>query len=256
MTIRRLSITFVFAVFLVASVLIQASPPKGVVHVALYAGAGTSGKGPKLLEETLHADGLFAVTPITPEEIRAGRLKDFKVLIVPGGLSQTQGIALGEDGREMVRQFVSGGGTYVGICAGCYLASCHYKWSLNILPVKVVDSANWERGVTPLLLGLTAEGKDWLSRKEGEVKLIYHNGPVLAPLEEPKEKLVVLATYREEVTRKGAKEGLMVNTPALVAARYGKGWAIGISPHPEMTEGYREMVPAAIRWTLKHCAQE
>ena len=45
-------------------------------------------------------------------------------------------------------------------------------------------------------------------------------------------------------------------TPAVVAARYGKGWAIGVSPHPEQTDGLKDLVPTAIRWALSHPAGE
>src|SRR5262245_24041661 len=121
---RRLLTVLLLAAVLATGVQADApkANPQNPVAVALYAGAGASGKGPKMLEKTLQEKGEFKVTTITPEEIRAGKLKDYRVLIIPGGLSQTQGIALGEDGREMVRQFISEGGTYVGICAGCYLA--------------------------------------------------------------------------------------------------------------------------------------
>lgn len=223
--------------------------PGAVVPVALYEGWGAGGKGPKMLEDTLQS-AEFRVTRVSPEDIRAGKLAGYKVLIVPGGLSQTQGIALGEDGREMIRKFVADGGSYVGICAGCYLASCNYKWSLNILPVKVVDSKNWERGRGTLPLKLTAEGRQWFGRSESEVKTIYHNGPILKAEPDAGERLVPLALYDAELTRKGAKAGLMVNTPAIAAARYGKGWAVGVSPHPEQTEGLKDFVPAVIRRTL------
>lgn len=263
MNTHRLSrVCLLTALLAVSTILsVRADSPKPTTPtrpatIALYAGPGVSGKGPKTLEETLQQKGEFMVRSITPEEIRAGKLKGFQVLIIPGGLSKSQGDALGEDGRQMVRQFISDGGTYVGICAGCYLASCHYKWSLNVLPVKVVDSTNWERGITTLALRLTDEGKQWLGHAEADVKVKYHNGPVLAPLAESKEKLLVLATYREEITRKGAKEGLMIDTPAMVAARYGKGWVVGISPHPEQTEGLKDMVPAALRWSFSQKRQE
>jgi glutamine amidotransferase-like uncharacterized protein len=230
----------------------ETKPAKAAVPVAMYNGAGVGGKGPQMLEEKFHADTEFKITRLKPEEIRAGKLKDYKVLIVPGGSSKTEGIALGEDGRDEIKKFVENGGTYVGICAGCYLASCNYDWSLHILPAKVVDSANWERGVGNLKLELTKEGKEWTARSENEVKTVYHNGPVLEAKTDEKEKLIPLAMYREELTRKGAKPGLMVNTPAIAAARFGKGWAIGVSPHPEQTEEIRDLVPSVIRWALEH----
>ncbi|WP_020470954.1 BPL-N domain-containing protein [Zavarzinella formosa] len=226
--------------------------PRVIVPVAMYDSAGVGGDGPRLLEETFAAKTEFRITRITAEEIRAGKLKGYKALIVPGGLSQTQGNTLGEDGRDMIRAFVREGNSYVGICAGCYLASSHYKWSLGILPVKVVDSANWGRGIGDLRMELTSDGKEWLTRKESTAKVHYHNGPVLEPIKDSKEKLIPLALYKEEMTRKGAKEGLMKETPAIAAARYGKGWAVGISPHPEQSEGLQGFVPSALRFTLNH----
>ncbi|HEX4610078.1 MAG TPA: BPL-N domain-containing protein [Urbifossiella sp.] len=223
------------------------TPVPTPVAVAMLVGDGVGGKGPAMLEETLTANG-YAVTRVDAADVRAGKLKGMKVLIVPGGLSRTQATALGRDGREVVKQFVADGGGYVGLCAGCYLASSQYEWSLHLLPVKVVDPANWERGIKPLTVELTPAGRTAFGRKDTEVRVQYHNGPVLEPAGGADGKLIPLAVYREEVTRKGAKEGLMRGTPAAVAGRYGKGWAIGISPHPEQTEGLRDMLPAALRW--------
>lgn len=224
-----------------------AQPPAAPVPVAMLTGDGVSGKGPAMIEETLNAGG-YKVTRIDAADVRAGKLKGAKILIVPGGLSRTQGTALGRDGRELVKAFVADGGGYVGVCAGCYLASSQYEWSLHLLPVKVVDPSNWERGKKSLAIELTADGRQWFGRKDTQLKVVYHNGPVLEPIDGAKEPLLALARYREEVTRKGAKEGLMVNSPAVVAARYGKGWVIGISPHPEQTVGARDLLPAALKW--------
>jgi hypothetical protein len=152
--------------------------------------------------------------------------------------------------RPAVRTFVKEGGTYVGICAGCYLATCEYPWSLHILPAKVVDPPNSYRGRATLQLDLSGDGKQWLSRAGLEPKGVYHNGPVLSPLPETAEPLIPLAYYREEITRKGATKGLMVSTPAIAAAAYGKDWVVGISPHPEQTEGLQDIVPSLIRRAL------
>ena len=232
----------------------EAQAPKATetIPVAMYSDAGASGKGPAMLEEKFHKETEFRITRVRASDIRVGKLQGFRVLIVPGGSSKLGGTTLGADGRAVIREFVENGGTYVGICAGCYLASCQYDWSLHILPAKVRDTANWERGRANLTLTLTPDGKDWLGRKEGEVKSVYHNGPVLEPLADAKDKLIPLAMYKDEVTRKGAKEGLMKDTPAIAASRYGKGWVLGVSPHPEQTADLKDLVPAAIRWTLNN----
>jgi len=246
----KLLLTAAITLMLLTVSVAHAEEKKPTVAVALYDGPGAGGDGPKMLEEKFHADTEFRITRIKAEEIRAGKLKNFKVLIVPGGTGSNEGNALGEDGREQVRKFVNEGGVYVGICAGCFLASCQYKWSLHILPVTVVDTPNWERGRGVLKLELTGDGKEWTGRKEADVKSIYHNGPVLKMMPDAKEKVIPLAVYREEMTRKGAKEGLMAGTPAMAAARYGKGWAIGVSPHPEQTADVKDLVPNVIRKAL------
>jgi hypothetical protein len=230
----------------------RSTASKPAIPVALYDDGGVGGKGPKMLEEKLNSGPEFHLTRLKAEDIRAGRLKDFKILIVPGGSGKKEADTLGSAGREKVKQFVADGGTYVGICAGCYLASCHYWYSLHILPVTVVDAPNWERGKADLKLKLTSDGKEWLARSENEVTTLYHNGPVLAPIPDADQKLIPLATYGTEITRKGAQPNLMVNTPAIAAARFQKGWAIGVSPHPEQTEGLTDFVPAILNWAQTH----
>ena len=51
----------------------------------------------------------------------------FRMLYVHGGLAASHGKTLGERGRENVRQFVRNGGSYVGSCAGCFIASSGVK---------------------------------------------------------------------------------------------------------------------------------
>jgi putative intracellular protease/amidase len=252
-----------FSVFVTAAVgpargqaPVIAPMPKAVVPVAMYLDTGAGGNGPPAMEKSFHAGTEFRITRLKADDIRAGRLKGYKVLIVPGGSGSKEGTALGADGRAEVKRFVDAGGCYVGICAGCYLASTGYSWSLDILPAKTVDRANWMRGRGDLALEITPEGRQWFRRPDSSVKTIYHNGPVLAPLPDAKGKLIPLAVYREELTKKGAKAGLMVDTPAIAAARYGKGWAIGVSPHPEQTDGLKDLVPSAIRWALQHPAEK
>jgi glutamine amidotransferase PdxT len=226
------------------------TPP--TVAVAMYADRGAYGNGPGMLEDEFARTRDLRITKLTADDIRAGKLKDFQVLIVPGGTGGTQGKVLGSQGRAAVRAFVEGGGTFVGICAGCYLASTGYDWSLDLLPARVIDRANWERGKGTLPLELTDAGKEWFGRTDDRVKTLYCNGPVLEPIPDSEETLIVLANYRGELVRPGAQSGLMIGSPAVVAARFGKGWAIGVSPHPEQTEGLRDVVPSAIRWALAH----
>ena len=77
--------------------------------------------------------------------------------------------------------------------------------------------------------------------------MLYNNGPILAPPEgdAPYE---VLAVFRGEVAGNNTPTGLMVDTPAIVAARYGRGRVIWCSPHPEQSDGLDYMIAGALRW--------
>ena len=64
----------------------------------------------------------------------------YKLLFVNGGTSTSHGQSLGEKGLENMRTFVEEGGSYVGTCAGAFLASngfdgkADYEYYLSIWP--------------------------------------------------------------------------------------------------------------------------
>ena len=67
----------------------------------------------------------LAITPgdylyrgITAQEIRDRALKDFDVLVQPGGSGSKQANELEPVGRQNIQSFVKEGGGYIGICAG------------------------------------------------------------------------------------------------------------------------------------------
>ena len=62
------------------------------------------------------------VSVVTAEEIRGNALGGAGLLLVPGGWPSLKLSALGEKGAARVRDFVSAGGYYVGLCGGAGLA--------------------------------------------------------------------------------------------------------------------------------------
>ncbi|MGA2192716.1 MAG: BPL-N domain-containing protein, partial [Nitrospirota bacterium] len=59
---------------------------------------------------------------VTSNDIREGVLERCDILFVPGGWSSDKSEALGKEGCDAVRGFVSSGGSYVGFCGGAGLA--------------------------------------------------------------------------------------------------------------------------------------
>lgn len=51
-------------------------------------------------------------------DIRNGALKNFSVLLTPGGVTLSLIKSLSKKSQKNIREFVKGGGGYVGICAG------------------------------------------------------------------------------------------------------------------------------------------
>jgi len=77
----------------------------------------------------------------------------------------------------------------------------------------------------------------------------YANGTLLAPAQDPNiPDFKPLALYRTEIAKNGAPEGVMKDTPAIVAGRFGQGRVLCSSPHPEYTDGLESFVHRAVRW--------
>ncbi len=220
-----------------------------ITSIGIYVGPGVGGFGPMSLRETFTGlPGEFTSRVIGPVEVQNNSITQFDVLIFPGGSGGKQAAAIGEKGRENVRNFVRDGGSYVGICAGCYLACENFSWSLKILDAKT-KSSKWRRGKKVLELGFTDTGKEVMKVDRDAAPVLYQNGPVMEPAGSPDiPDFETLAIFNTEVALNKTPEGIQKGSPAILAGHYGKGRVVGISPHPEQTEGLNNLAPELIRW--------
>ena len=187
------------------------------------------------------------MTKLTAEQIRSGGLAGLDILVHPGGSGGEQGRNLDEPGREKIRDFVRDGGGYIGICAGAYLASAQYPWSLNLLDAKVIDTKHWNRGIGTVDIELTPAGREILRTTNQKLPIHYAQGPLLAPANRPEiEDYEELANFKTEIAKNGAPAGVMIGTTAIARGRFGQGRVICFSPHPEMTAGLEAFVQDAI----------
>jgi predicted enzyme related to lactoylglutathione lyase len=235
--------------------LIIAAPVLAVdvpVRVGIFRGEGAGRTCEKLIAALQSAgDGAFAISRPTAEEIREGKLAAIDVLVHPGGSGSKQGQALGEEGRRAVREYVRGGGGYLGVCAGAYLATNDYSWSLDLIDAKVVDRRHWDRGKGTVGLRLSPQGAQFFQRDGREMEMVYAQGPLLGRREwdDPQvpdyESLAIFAT---EIAKNGAPRGVMAGTSAAVRSQYGAGRVFCFSPHPESTKGLEHLIPLAVEW--------
>lgn len=221
------------------------------IEVVVYQGAGI-GKSRADLMRVLSKQPRLKVRDITPEDVRAGRLEGCDVLVQPGGSGSAQGKALGEEGREQVRAFVERGGGYVGVCAGAYLATCDYTWSLNILDAKVIDRKHWNRGFGTVDIALSRQGHDFFHLNDERISIYYHQGPLLAPAGNAAiADYDDLAKFETEIAANGAPKGVMPGCTAIAAGTFARGRVLCFSPHPERTEGQETMLVRGILWAAQ-----
>ncbi len=227
----------------------EPAPPAAKLKVILYNDKGAFGKGVPRITELLGRSPDIAVVKMNAEQLRSQDWSDARVVIFSGGSGSEQSKTLGEDGSQKVRQFIENGGGYIGICGGAYLACEGFSWGLKVLDAKTV-SKKWKRGEGQVRIEFTDKGRQILGFNPSEPRSIrYANGPIYCaanieaiPDYEP------LAFFRTELSENGAPAGAMVNTPAMVAAPFGKGRVLCSSPHPEQTDGLEGWIEKAVRW--------
>ncbi|MEX0715271.1 MAG: BPL-N domain-containing protein [Planctomycetaceae bacterium] len=217
-------------------------PAAAKTRVAVYGDKGT-GSSVQVLLGTLRRSPHLEADRLSAEDIRAGKLTGYDVILHPGGGARVQGNTLGDEGREEVRRFVREGGGYVGICAGAYLATGQVDAYLGILDAEIVDYEHWARGKGDVEISLSPRGRELLGAEADRLTIQYAQGPLLAPggkADLPDYEQ--LAKFETEIALKGAPRGVMIGASAIVTGEYGKGRIICFSPHPEKTKELRPFV--------------
>jgi glutamine amidotransferase-like uncharacterized protein len=235
-------------------------PRSDAISVGIFDGPGASSGGVNRFIDLIGRESDMQSSVVGPNEIRPETIRQFDVLLFPGGSGSRQGNSLGDTGRSAVRSFLARGKGCVGVCAGAFLCSAHYTWSLKVVDTSVFTGAReiegigskqmWYRGKSAnVQLELTSDGKAFFQGLPQKTVVRYHNGPIVSPMNDPLlPDYTVLAYFRSEVGLYPPQKGTMINTPAIVTAPFGRGRVVSISPHPESTAGLKSMIGTSIRW--------
>jgi|GEM_PF-1140923 Uncharacterized conserved protein len=171
----------------------------------------------------------------------------YRLLYVNGGNSTSHGQSLGDNGRENMRTFVKNGGSYLGICAGAFLASngydgrADYPGYLSIWPGMMNHT-----GLKDIRFGMFIEKESPLHRyydfgEDSYVDSVYHSSggyPVEFPL-----RTEILARYDYP------KKGSVHRKPSIWAYKESSqsGRIVMSGSHPESyTSGERRDLTAAM----------
>lgn len=205
--------------------------------------------------QMLALDGRFDVEFLDAEDVRAGRLEGFDMLLQPGGSCREQRAALGDGGCEAIERYVRGGGSYYGLCAGAFLATQtarkepEYK-RIGLVPFKD-DAPGRYRGWGEVRIALTDAGKKFFPGSPAKWTTLYWGGPALVAGDEVEGADVeILGTYNgwliNGCSSKPVKE--MRGKGAFAAGRVGEGKIFLSCPHPEKSEATLGRVADAVEF--------
>ncbi|MGH7138600.1 MAG: BPL-N domain-containing protein [Pirellulales bacterium] len=230
------------------------------IKVALFSPvecAGAPALEPHLREVVEKGQGLLLST-VTAADIRDGCLESCDLLLVPGGQASAYGSSLGSAGRIAIRDFVRSRGGYVGVCAGAHLACVSHEWGLKLVNARAMSGERFVpgfgrvsasfRGRANVSIEFSKAGRRVFDVASGVLQMDYAGGPVLSRANEPGlPDYVPLACFRSEASKYPFQKGTMIDTPAVVAAKFGQGRIVLFSPHPESTASNDRLLAEAIR---------
>ena len=188
-----------------------------------------------------------------PEDYANGGLDGLDLVIQPGGGCKRQYNALGDKGVEALRRFVLDGGKYYGVCAGAFLALQQSRPGyprLGLVPFKGDDPSHY-RGISPVRIELTDEGKKVFPHSATSRTVYYAGGPAAVPGESvPDAEIEVLARYTGRVINTNQPEPVeeMAGKAAFLGGRVGKGKVFVSCPHPEKEEPTFDLVMNGIKY--------
>jgi len=205
------------------------------IRIAVYFAFGTQGSPTRFTIFSLLGKSLglkntpFVITGIGADSVRRLTPENYDVVIFPGGRGDHQAAAIGKDGLEAIKAFVSAGGGYIGVCGGASLAISYLKFYGDV-PIE----RPWDRGKGDVRVEITDEGHDSLQMSDCYRELWYGQGPIITKSLVPS-GVKVLANFRTEINYSHTEQtrGKMLDMPAILSCSHGLGRVLTTSVHPE-----------------------
>ncbi len=218
--------------------------PKRVAYYIDKGGAGYP------VAEAFEFSPEFQLDIVSAEDIRNGALKGAALAVQPGGSCNSQYMNLKEAGQNAIRDYVRGGGSYYGICAGAFLAteSVPTRGRLGLVPWRD-DQEKVYRGWCKINVDFTEEGRAALGFKEKERMILYWGGPVMEPGDPlPDTDVKVFGTYAGRMINTCQPKDIkpMNGKAAFLGGRVGKGKVFVSAIHPEKHQRTFDIVNGAI----------
>jgi glutamine amidotransferase-like uncharacterized protein len=194
-----------------------ACAPQAPPTVLLFTGAGTSANDVAAVESILREQRIGYATADSREldAMNVSQLAAYRLLIMPGGNFEQMGNGLSTTTTANVRAAVSGGLSYLGLCAGAFLAGNSPYNGLNLTSgVRFGFYSAERRGIRKAAVDIVIAGSTPHAQ-------YWEDGPELTGWGD------VVAKYPD-------------GAPAIVEGKVGNGWVILTGTHPEAPESWRK----------------
>jgi glutamine amidotransferase-like uncharacterized protein len=187
-----------------------------IAPVLLFSGTGTSPEDVAALAKILSGEGL-GYSQVGARQLNGmseAQLREYRLLIVPGGNFEHIGNNLRASTAANIRGAIRNGLNYFGICAGAFFAGASPYNGLNLTSgARFGFYAAEARGIRRAAVAITTAGGQTLDQ-------YWEDGP--------------------ELTGWGAVVGEYPDgTPAIVEGTFGSGWVILTGVHPEAPASWR-----------------
>jgi hypothetical protein len=239
-----------------------------MARVALYGAGGSPYNHAAILAAAGHE-----VSFVFPADVLAGVLESFDAFVMPGGgydSMRGQLEPLGADGCRLIREFVGGGGMYIGSCAGSYDAATVPQAFLDLVPaqaeLRLVDARVWNDGASTLGVIQSPGIGELVARNVApqhpvmagmpeEFRITHYNGPLfvggaaLATVAAATERFTPAERFLGgDADKLLIEEGIALGVANIVADEYRDGRVVLFGSHPEFGAGFvlDDIGPAAV----------
>jgi glutamine amidotransferase-like uncharacterized protein len=188
------------------------------IRVAVYNGYGvmlSSHTALTKMFEWMNA----TVARVNASQILDGVLGGYDILVIPGGSESTCNSELSTEGKQRVKDFVTSGGSYFGICGGATFGALYLSlFDGYMTPVNEPDSLIH---MTTMHINQSSTGPD-LSDCPESVSTLYYASQYFRPNSGTSVQVIATYDYNERA--------------GMIAFHYGSGTVFLSSPHPEYEE--------------------
>ncbi len=223
-------------------------------EISIYVGKGASHSW-TWFADIFEREGYYAVSFVDEEDVQEGALSCCDVFFISGGDTFAIAEGLGSKGAGEIKKFVSGGGTYIGSCAGAYLPLHSSLPPLNMFnyvgaritnltrhlpevkqkPEKFCTEYGCRYVFHPVREELTVKLTGWNDFQNELITAPLYGGPALTATAD----IEVLAEYdgftakTEFLIDEDIARQALIGKAAAVSKKYGKGRFYLFGPHFE-----------------------